>query len=280
MAKDAFYFSHDSNAKDDPKCVMLIEQLGMEGYGIFWVLIETLREQPEYKYPLALLPALARRFNTTHDKMRVVVCNYGLFTIVENEIFYSESLIRRMLQADSRREQARLAGLISAQKRRLLNSGSTDVGTDVERTLNDRSTKKKIKENKSKENKNIYTPEFEKFYAVYPRPECKRRTYTNWKTQIKDYDFVQLIIAAENYKASKAGIDIQFIKSSANFLGRERVFEDYLDSRNLPKSSVRTGADNQKAGGSVPQKGNFEQRKYDDSYFDGLYKEVGHDDRD
>ena len=73
MTKDAYYFPHDSNAKDDPKCVLLIEQLGLEGYGIFWVLIETLRDQPEYKYPLQLLPALARRYNTTAEKMKTVV---------------------------------------------------------------------------------------------------------------------------------------------------------------------------------------------------------------
>jgi hypothetical protein len=45
MAKDAYYFSHDSNSQDDPKCMMLIDQLGMEGYGIFWALIEKLRNE-------------------------------------------------------------------------------------------------------------------------------------------------------------------------------------------------------------------------------------------
>ncbi|MFR4036304.1 MAG: Lin1244/Lin1753 domain-containing protein [Butyricimonas faecalis] len=58
MSKDAYYFTHDSNAKDDPKCALLIDQLGMEGYGIYWMLIEVLRDQPDYKYPLALLPSL------------------------------------------------------------------------------------------------------------------------------------------------------------------------------------------------------------------------------
>ena len=38
MSKDAYYFTHDSNAKDDPKCALLIDQLGMEGYGIYWML--------------------------------------------------------------------------------------------------------------------------------------------------------------------------------------------------------------------------------------------------
>ena len=51
--KDAYWFSHDSNAKDDPKVVMMIEQLGLESYGIFWVLVEILREQTGFKYPIA-----------------------------------------------------------------------------------------------------------------------------------------------------------------------------------------------------------------------------------
>lgn len=48
MSKDAYYFTHDSNAKDDPKCALLIDQLGMEGYGIYWMLIEVLRDQPDH----------------------------------------------------------------------------------------------------------------------------------------------------------------------------------------------------------------------------------------
>ena len=82
--KDAYYFSHDSNAKDDFKCMLLIEEIGLEGYGIFWILVETLREQESYKYPLKLLPSLARKYNTTLAKMRVVVLNYGLFMLVAN----------------------------------------------------------------------------------------------------------------------------------------------------------------------------------------------------
>ena len=107
MAKDAYYFSHDSNAKDDPKCVMLIEQLGLEGYGIFWVLVETLRDQPEYKYPLALIPALARRYNTTAEKIKTVVMNYALFDVENDEFFYSNSLNRRMEKREALSEKQR-----------------------------------------------------------------------------------------------------------------------------------------------------------------------------
>lgn len=110
MKKDAYYFSHDSNSKDDPKCVLLIEQLGLEGYGIFWVLIETLREQPNYKYPIILLPAIARRFNTSTEKVKAVVFNYQLFIIENDELFFSESLINRMVSLEENRIKRSLAG--------------------------------------------------------------------------------------------------------------------------------------------------------------------------
>jgi hypothetical protein len=154
LAKDAYYFSHDSNAKDDPKCVLLIEQLGLEGYGIFWVLIETLRDQPEYKYPVNLIPALARRYNTTAEKVKTVIHSYGLFTIDEQD-FFSLSLMRRMEHMDYKREIARLAGKKSAEKRLLTSNNSTDV----QPTFNQCSTSKvkESKVNESIENNNSGT---------------------------------------------------------------------------------------------------------------------------
>ena len=110
MPKDAYYFPHDSNAKDDPKCVLLIEQLGMEGYGIYWMLIETLREQPDYTYPVANIPALGRRYNTTAEKVKTVVCNYSLFTVKDDKIFFSDSLNRRMLVLEEKRAKRSEAG--------------------------------------------------------------------------------------------------------------------------------------------------------------------------
>lgn len=157
MSKDAYYFSHDSNAKDDPKCVLMIEQLGMEGYGIYWVLIETLRDQADYTYPINLLPALARRYNTTSEKVKTVVFNYGLFDVKDDVIFFSQSLINRMLPLHQKREQARLAGLKSAEKRALKSNDCNDRSADVQQAFNDRSTSKvkKSKVNK-RDNKAIF----------------------------------------------------------------------------------------------------------------------------
>ena len=107
--KDAYYFSHDANAKDDPKCVVLIDELGMEGYGIYWMLVETLRSEADFKCPLRMLNGLARRYNTSAEKVQSVVTRYGLFDH-DDESFWSESLMRRMEVYQERKQKLREAG--------------------------------------------------------------------------------------------------------------------------------------------------------------------------
>jgi len=94
--KDAYYFSHDANSQDDPKCMILIDQLGMEGYGIFWALIEKLRAEKEYKLPLLVCASFARRWGTSKEKVEAVVLKYNLFRIEDDEFFYSERLKNSM----------------------------------------------------------------------------------------------------------------------------------------------------------------------------------------
>ncbi len=108
--RDTFYFPHEYNAKDDPKCERLICDMGMEGYGIFWALLEVLRVQPDYTYPLANIPIVAHKYYTTSDQVRRVVFDFGLFTIVEDKIFFSNGLINRMLPMDERRRRMSEAG--------------------------------------------------------------------------------------------------------------------------------------------------------------------------
>ena len=58
------FFPHEANAASDPRCMLLIDQLKMEGYGIFWRLVEELRTQEGFKATLNLIPVLTRTFNT------------------------------------------------------------------------------------------------------------------------------------------------------------------------------------------------------------------------
>ncbi|MFW0712794.1 DUF4373 domain-containing protein [Aliarcobacter butzleri] len=160
--KETCYFSHDANAKDDFKIMLLIEELGLEGYGIFWILIETLREQQNYKYPLKLLSVLARKYNTTLVKLEVVVRNYYLFEIEDECFFFSKSLNRRMEVMHKAIEQRKIAGQISAIRRKKkleeqlkqLQINMSDIDSS-QRSLNECLTSaQQIKENKIKVNLN------------------------------------------------------------------------------------------------------------------------------
>lgn len=44
MAKDSFWFKHDNNARNDEKILELRSKFGAEGYGIFWMIVETMAE--------------------------------------------------------------------------------------------------------------------------------------------------------------------------------------------------------------------------------------------
>ena len=140
--KDTYWSRHDSNAKDDYKCMILIEQLGCEGYGIFWILVETLREQKDYRYPFYLLGALARKYNTTQAKVETVVKEYGLFEIDIDSFFFSHSFNRRMENLDKIKEQRRIAGLKSGANRKI---------KAIEHKLNKSSTKDERVDNIKKE---------------------------------------------------------------------------------------------------------------------------------
>lgn len=93
MKKDAYFFPHYCNARHDRKLKRVIKELGVEGYGIYFMLLEVLREQVDFRYPLEDLDLLADEFGTSEQKIRTVICNYKLFDVDENENFFSIKLV-------------------------------------------------------------------------------------------------------------------------------------------------------------------------------------------
>lgn len=86
MKKDSPYFSHDYNASNDPKILFMRQQLGMEGYGIYWFIVEQLA-QAGGTLPLKIAPILAMQTHATEAKVNSVIQGYELFVITEEEFF-------------------------------------------------------------------------------------------------------------------------------------------------------------------------------------------------
>lgn len=229
--KDAYYFSHDSNAKDDPKCMLLIDQLGLEGYGIFWILIETLRDQPEYKYPIELIPILARRYNTSKEKMMAVVNKYTLFSVEDDKFFFSESLVERMQILESKRIKRSIAGkkgnLIRWKNNKTIANGSQCDG---------KASLSKVKNSKVNESKDIYYTQ-KKFYKTeYNNAIDLKKEYSSFINILFGKNEIDEILAPV-LKIKNQLTHKQFIKTFA--LSKENgksIPEIILSMHNKPKT--------------------------------------------
>ena len=91
MSKE--YFSHDYNARSDPKLRKLLMREGIEGIGIYWCIIEMLYEQ-EGILPLSECEAIAFELHTECERIESVL-HSDLF-IIEDDSFYSQSVINRL----------------------------------------------------------------------------------------------------------------------------------------------------------------------------------------
>ena len=111
------YFSHDSNARNSDKLMKVRMKLGAEGYGIFFMLIERLREEEDYKSTVDYT-TLAFDLRVDPEKVKQVVEDYDLFKITEDgKYFYSDSFNERMEMMDAKRKKRAEAGKKGAEKR-------------------------------------------------------------------------------------------------------------------------------------------------------------------
>lgn len=105
------YFSHDSNARNSDKLLSLRMALGAEGYGIYFMVLERLREEPSYM-SIKDYNMLAFDFRVGSDKVKRVIEDFGLFVFTDDgKYFYSEGFRARMEVKDSNSEKARKSAL-------------------------------------------------------------------------------------------------------------------------------------------------------------------------
>ena len=138
MAKDTYYFSHDVNASNDPKIIVMKELCGVIAYAWWWILIEQLATQEEYKLPMDKITftGLGIAFGMKQNEAKGstakqaeayvnLLINECELLETDGEYFWSPSLIRRNLLrkkksdeiSQKRSEAGRLGGLKSGKTR-------------------------------------------------------------------------------------------------------------------------------------------------------------------
>jgi uncharacterized phage protein (TIGR02220 family) len=237
--KDAYYFSHDSNARHDPKILEMLSVYGMEGYGWYWVLIEMLRDQENYKLKVngkyssnAYAMQLHTDSNTVKKYIDDCINEFELFES-DDTYFWSESLVERMEFLDDKRQKARKAAL-----KRWKNEGEN---ADAMQTHSERNASKvkESKVNKSKV-KNIY-----KDVIDY----LNQKTNSNYKHTTKKTQ--DLIKARVNEKFTIDDFKTVIDKKIKSWTGTEwekylrpetlfgTKFESYLNEKVIEKNNER-----------------------------------------
>lgn len=130
------FFNHDSNARNDIRIIKLRAKIGMEGYGIFWSLLELLFTE-ENKLCINDYDSLAFGLQCDAKKLKQVIEDFDLF-VIEDNCFYSRRLYDHIEEINNKSLKAK-----ESIKKRWNN-------TNEIRTNNDSNTSISISNSKSK----------------------------------------------------------------------------------------------------------------------------------
>ncbi|WP_148479512.1 Lin1244/Lin1753 domain-containing protein [Parabacteroides johnsonii] len=145
------YFPHDSNARNSDKLIRLRMRHKAAGYGVYFMILERLREEPEYT-SVKDYNMIAFDLREDASLIKSVVEDFGLFVFTDDgKYFYSESFKQRMEIKDEQSRKKAEAGKKGLEKRW---GNSKNIANA---TGND-SNKRKEKESKEKESKEKYPP--------------------------------------------------------------------------------------------------------------------------
>lgn len=111
------YFPHPSNARQSAGCVSLLIEEGFAGYGIYWAILEVLRDAPGYRYNPEPKVWAYLLHCADLDQVSRVLRNYELFSIDENGRLFSPWLDEQLGAYDEQKAKLREAGRRGAAKR-------------------------------------------------------------------------------------------------------------------------------------------------------------------
>ena len=216
MAAKSYWFPHDTTAFNDMKIESMTSVYGSEGYGFYWIIVETLSMEEGYKLSLqkkSVYGVLSRRTQSTPEKIKEFVedCinDFELFQS-DGDYFWSASLQRRLKKRDDKSEKAR----------ELVNRRWNKQKSNA-----DKSAKKDTESRSSFSDKD----KFEIFWSIYDKKVGKEKSSSLWnKLSKKDKEdcmkFIPLYIKERPNK--------QYRKNPETFLRNKSWNDEIITSNN------------------------------------------------
>ena len=170
MTKDAYYFPHDSNARNDQRLMKVRMKYGMKGYGIYFGIIEILREQCEYTLTFNDIESISFDLRVDAETIEDIIQNYNLFVIEGHTMFYSKSLKKRLECMDEkkrkRQEAGRKGGKVSSNAQAMLKQKTSNAQA-LDYTRQNKTRFKETKQNNIKERDSKFKKQVFEFANQY-----------------------------------------------------------------------------------------------------------------
>lgn len=250
------FFPHYAGARNDEKLLAVRMKYKIEGYGIYFAILERMLETKDY-IVLTDYSIIAFDFRVDSGKVKSIVEDFGLFELTEDgKYFYSERFLSHMDYKDEvskkRTEAGRKGGLKKAENSKKSQESSKSLANAKQtpsKPLPLNETKQnKTKRDETKQNHRADFDIFESVWALYPNKKNKKGVSKKSKQAIEKLGLDQMILAIDNYKKDvehqrlNGFKDLNYMYGSTFFNGR---YEDYLDESNItplnPKSESKGG---------------------------------------
>jgi hypothetical protein len=230
MKKDTYYFPHDFNAHNDEKCLCLISELGMQGYGLYWAFIEAMHETSDGRLKNNLLNGFSIRFNTDKEillKFYNTAIALELF-VTDGEFYWSERVLQNKEDFDEKRQKKSKAGRLGMQARWAKNNSViTDDNTTI--TKHNKGKERKGKEKKGNESKEKYTDFIESVCLITSKNyRGDKKSEAAFNARMKEgYEVEDILEALENAIKQEIHIKNNYRYLTPEFITRQDKIELY-----------------------------------------------------
>jgi hypothetical protein len=186
------YFPHKAGARNDPKLVKVFLKFKYTGLGVYWSLMEILREQPEHKYPSEDLDALAHSMALELPDLEAMISLFVKVDLLKKDggFLFSAGLLDNMNRMKEKSEKARDSVRVRWNKR----------NTDVSQSNNGGNTTviqvKNSKVNPSKEGLSLL--DNSPVSKADPAPEALLRgLVSGWPGEVDKPELIRIIHTLE-----------------------------------------------------------------------------------
>ena len=220
MKKVNNYFSHDFNARNDIKLKKVIANLGIQGIGLYWCIIECLYENNGY-LSLDDIKLLAYELRVDENLIKNLIKNFNLFKINSKNKFYSQSVLNRLNEIESKSQKNRENALKRWKKNNedviqlQNNCNATALQTECY-------IKKKIKKKIKKENNN-------KLLTITEKDNIYNYVEVNFGRLLSPIELEKISLWSSEYKEEilKYAISIAVMNRKATFAYVEGILKNW-----------------------------------------------------